>query len=150
MEGGQTSAGSTLEWIVKTTRSSHKELGSDLTDAKSNLLVIPDFHGNRAPLANPDIRGSIHGISIETTAQELYLATLQGLSLSSRHILETIEKNTGQPFGSIVMTGGLTKTKLFLQTNANAAKIPVIVPNTDNGVLLGAAMLGACASGNLV
>ena len=46
-----------------------------------------------------------------------------------------------------MITGGLTKTQLFVSTNANAAKIPVIVPDTDNGVLLGSAMLAGVASG---
>ena len=56
LEGGQTSAGSTLEWIVKTTGQSHEKLAAGLVDKENDLLVIPDFHGNRSPLSNPDIR----------------------------------------------------------------------------------------------
>lgn len=91
--------------------------------------------------------GSIHGLSIETTPSDLYHATLQGLSLGSRFILETIEEKSLAKFDAIVITGGLTKTQLFVSANANAAKIPVIVPDTDNGVLLGSAMLASVASG---
>ena len=72
---------------------------------------------------------------------------MQGLALGSRFILETIEDKSSAKFDAIVITGGLTKTQLFVSTNANAAKIPVIVPDTDNGVLLGSAMLAGVASG---
>ena len=56
LEGGQTSAGSTLDWIVKTTGQTHQALSEGLNDKKGELLIIPDFHGNRAPLSDPDIR----------------------------------------------------------------------------------------------
>ena len=66
--------------------------------------------------------------------------------MGSRLIMETIEQERCSKFDAIVITGGLTATKLFVEANANAAKVPVIVPNTDNGVLLGAAMLAGVAS----
>ena len=67
LEGGQTSAGSTLDWVVNVTGKSHHSFNQTITsDKKNEVLIIPDFHGNRSPLSNPDIRGSIHGISIET------------------------------------------------------------------------------------
>ena len=56
LEGGQTSAGSTLDWIVKTTGKTHQALSEGLIDKKGEVLIIPDFHGNRAPLSDPDIR----------------------------------------------------------------------------------------------
>ena len=60
------------------------------------------------------------------------------------------------------MTGGLSKSALFNQgkfaihypqpcilysVHANACGIPVLIPDTENGVLLGAAMSAASASG---
>ena len=74
LEGGQTSAGSTLDWVVNVTGVSHANFNQKVTrDKKNQVLIIPDFHGNRSPLSNPDIRGSIHGISIETKVLERYL-----------------------------------------------------------------------------
>ena len=67
--------------------------------------------------------------------------------MGSRLIMETIEKERCTEFEAIVITGGLTATKLFVEANANAAQVPVIVPNTDNGVLLGASMLAGVATG---
>ncbi len=47
----------------------------------SNLHVLPDFHGNRSPLADPDMKGSMIGLDLDESMESLaliYLATLQG------------------------------------------------------------------------
>ena len=41
--------------------------------------------------------------------------------------------------------GGLAKSELFIQTNADVLQIKVIKPDQAESVLLGAAMLGASA-----
>ena len=108
-----------------------------------SLLVIPDFHGNRSPLSNPTIRGlyknnkqieskyihsigSIHGIGLETTPKQLYVAAIEGLAFGSRYIFQTIESHVGEKINAIVMTGGLAKSTLFNQVNSNVCGIPVI------------------------
>ena len=84
-------------------------------DQKLDILVIPDFHGNRSPLADPNIRGSIHGLNLETTPEDLFLGAIQGLALGTRQIINQIESVTNKKVQSIVMTGGLSKSALFNQ-----------------------------------
>jgi len=146
LEGGQTSAGSTMDWIVKTVGKTFVDF-ANIQDKELEILIIPDFHGNRSPLANPNIRGSIHGLNLETTPDDLFLGAIQGLALGTRQIINQIESVTNKKVQSIVMTGGLSKSTLFNQVHANACGIPVLIPATENGVLLGAAMSAASASG---
>ena len=84
-------------------------------DKELEILIIPDFHGNRSPLANPNIRGSIHGLNLETTPDDLFLGAVQGLALGTRQIINQIESVTNKKVQSIVMTGGLSKSTLFNQ-----------------------------------
>ncbi|TIS18599.1 FGGY-family carbohydrate kinase, partial [Mesorhizobium sp.] len=54
------------------------------------LHVVPEFLGNRAPLANPDARGLIAGLDMATGADSLvalYVAGLCGLGYGARQIL---------------------------------------------------------------
>ena len=48
--------------------------------------------GNRAPLADPSIKGSIHGITLQTTPVEVYIGTITGLAIGTHHIIERIKK----------------------------------------------------------
>ncbi|XP_028833177.1 FGGY carbohydrate kinase domain-containing protein [Denticeps clupeoides] len=116
----------------------------------SNLHVWPDFHGNRSPLADPALKGMVVGLSLGQTADDLallYLATLQALALGTRHILQAM-REAGHDITTLFLCGGLSKNRLFVWTHANATGLPVVLPAEREAVLVGAAMLGACASGH--
>lgn len=46
-----------------------------------------------------------------------------------------------------MICGGLSKNVLFIQTQADVINLPVVYPEETESVLLGSAILGACASG---
>ncbi|XP_038124613.1 FGGY carbohydrate kinase domain-containing protein [Cyprinodon tularosa] len=114
----------------------------------SSLHVWPDFHGNRSPLADPALKGMVIGLSLSQTLDDLallYLATIQALALGTRHILDAM-KEAGHDIRTLFLCGGLSKNPLFVQVQANATGLPVVLPNQSEAVLVGAAVLGACAS----
>lgn len=43
-------------------------------------------------MADPSVKGSIHGITLQTTPVEAYIGTLTGLAIGTRHIIERIKK----------------------------------------------------------
>ena len=114
LEGGQTSAGSTIDWLVNLTKSTFAELESKAQNlpALTDLLCIPDFHGNRSPLANPLLRGSFHNLAIHSAAEELFLSIIQGLAMGTRMIIEQIENKSGVIVNELVLTGGLARSKV--------------------------------------
>uniref|UniRef100_A0A3P8RLQ6 FGGY carbohydrate kinase domain-containing protein n=1 Tax=Amphiprion percula TaxID=161767 RepID=A0A3P8RLQ6_AMPPE len=114
----------------------------------SSLHVWPDFHGNRSPLADPTLKGMVVGLSLSQTLDDLallYLATIQALALGTLHILEAM-KEAGHDIRTLFLCGGLSKNSLFVQIHANATGLPVVLPDQMEAVLVGAAVLGACAS----
>ncbi|KAM4552645.1 FGGY carbohydrate kinase domain-containing protein isoform 1-T2 [Odontesthes bonariensis] len=114
----------------------------------SGLHVWPDFHGNRSPLADPTLKGMVIGLSLTQTLDDLallYLATVQALALGTLHILEAM-KEAGHDIRTLFLCGGLSKNTLFVQIHANATGLPVVLPDQMEAVLVGAAVLGACAS----
>ncbi|XP_065174309.1 FGGY carbohydrate kinase domain-containing protein-like [Atheta coriaria] len=113
--------------------------------------VWPDFHGNRSPIADPTLKGMISGLTLSSTEENLailYLATVQALCYGTRHIMETLVTSGYKPFKSILICGGLSKNPLYVQMQANTVHLPVVVPEEVESVLLGAAILGACAAGH--
>jgi len=115
----------------------------------ADLHVLPDFHGNRSPHADPDLTGMISGLRLSDTVDDLarlYLATLQGLAYGTKDIIEALNAQ-GYRIDTILATGGSTKNPVFLREHANATGCRILLPAEPDSVLLGAAILGAVASG---
>ncbi|KAM8838435.1 FGGY carbohydrate kinase domain-containing protein isoform 2-T2 [Synchiropus picturatus] len=124
--------------------------GSAVDLLASSLHVWPDFHGNRSPLADPNMKGMVIGLSLSQTLDDLarlYLATVQALALGTLHILEAM-KESGHDIRTLFLCGGLSKNPLFVQIHSNATGLPVVLPDQTEAVLVGASILGACASQN--
>ncbi|KAG6448297.1 FGGY carbohydrate kinase domain-containing protein isoform X2 [Manduca sexta] len=122
---------------------------SDVNFLTKDIHMLPDFHGNRSPLADPTLRGMISGLCIDHSAENLallYLATLQALSYGTRHIIDALLLAGYEPFKTLLICGGLSKDPLFVQTQADVVNMPILMPREKDSVLVGSAILGACAS----
>ncbi len=114
-----------------------------------DLHLLPYFHGNRSPRANPSLSGMISGLRLSSTKDDLallYLSAIQGIALGTRHIIETLNES-GYSIHRIMATGGGTKNELFLQQHADICGCQMVLPKEGEAVLLGSAVLGAVASG---
>lgn len=60
--------------------------------------------------------------------------------------MEVMEES-GHKFETILVCGGLSKNPMFVRSQANAVSKAVLVPEESESVLVGAAILGATASG---
>jgi FGGY-family pentulose kinase len=115
-----------------------------------DLHVLPDYHGNRSPRADPSLRGMISGLKLSDTEDALalmYLATIQGIALGTRHILDALRAQ-GYRTTTLVACGGDTKNPAFVRAHADATGCRVVLPKEPEAVLLGSAILGAVASGD--
>jgi D-ribulokinase len=113
------------------------------------LHVVPEFLGNRSPLADPEARAVIAGLGLETSVDSLvrlYVAGLCGVAYGLRQLLETFAAD-GIVIDVIVASGGAAASGFVRQVLADATGLPVAVADTAEPVLLGAAMLGAVAGG---
>ena len=113
------------------------------------LAVVPEFLGNRAPLADPDRRAVVAGLGMETglaALVALHVAGLCGLGYGLRQILAA-QRERGLAVDEVVISGGAGADPLVRQLVADAAAVPVAVPRTPEPVLLGAAILATQAAG---
>jgi len=115
----------------------------------SELHVLPYFHGNRSPRADPHLRGMISGLKLSDSVDALallYLATIQAIALGTRHILEELDAN-GYRIRTLIACGGDLKNPLFVREHADATGCRIALPREPEAVLLGSAMIGAVACG---
>ncbi|XP_020226317.1 FGGY carbohydrate kinase domain-containing protein isoform X1 [Cajanus cajan] len=173
-EGGQSATGALLDHIIENHAASsrlanraasqkisvfelmNKMLETMMIEQKvsfvaaltEDLHVLPDFHGNRSPIADPKAKGVIYGLTLDTSDQHLalfYLATVQGIAYGTRHIVEHCNAH-GHKINTLLACGGLSKNPIFIQEHADIIGCPIILPRESESVLLGAAILGAVAT----
>ena len=64
-------------------------------DLAARLHVLPDFHGNRSPLADPHAVGVVSGLTLDASFDslcKLYWRTAVGIALGVRHVLEALNE----------------------------------------------------------
>src|SRR5690606_22227219 len=93
-----------------------ERLRQDEPELAPRLHVLPDFHGNRSPLADPHALGVISGLTLDGSLDglaRLYWRTMVGLALGVRHILETLNAN-GHAIDTLHVAGGHTRNRLLI------------------------------------
>lgn len=113
------------------------------------IVVVPEFLGNRAPFADPEARAVVSGLDLSTDMESmlgLYVAGILGLGYGLKQILDVQAENGVKP-DTVVISGGAGESPIIKQLLADAANIRIASPGTKEPVLLGAAMLGAVAGG---
>ncbi|XP_077222375.1 FGGY family of carbohydrate kinase isoform X2 [Tasmannia lanceolata] len=140
---------SLYELLNKILESMVQELDAPFLSALTeDLHVLPDFHGNRSPIADPKSKGMVYGLTLDTSEKQLallYLATVQGIAYGTRHIVEHCNSH-GHKIDTLLACGGLAKNPLYIQEHADIVGCPVILPRESESVLLGAAIVGAVAA----
>lgn len=174
-EGGQSMTGALLAHVL-TTNPAYPELGQlsessnlskfeylnsrleNLKNIKNERSVVSlakflffygDFHGNRSPIADSNMRASIIGQSMDTSLDSLaieYLAACEFIGQQTRQIIETME-NSGHEINAIFMSGGQCRNGLLMRLLADCTGKAIIIPRyIDASVVFGAAILGAVAA----
>ena len=170
-EGGQSVAGAAIEHLLSmhpaapdARRRAHDagqslpellaglatQAAASLSDAVAlvdGLHVVPEFLGNRAPLADPQARAVIAGLGMDDDLESLialYVAGLCGIGYGLRQIIEA-QADAGAPIERVVISGGAGRSDLVRQLLADATGKAVLATRAEEPVMLGAAMLGAVA-----
>ncbi|WP_312240704.1 FGGY-family carbohydrate kinase, partial [Pantoea sp.] len=122
---------------------------SEAVEHTHGIHVVPEFLGNRAPFADPHARAIVAGLGMESDFENLlalYIAGICGIGYGLRQIIETQDR-AGATVENIVISGGAGQHPLIRQLLADATGRTVLATKASEPVLLGAAILGACAGG---
>lgn len=163
-EGGQSATGALLDHIIRwhgaggepdaamhgrIARRVMELRAAEGPDFAGRLHVLPDFHGNRSPLADPHAVGVISGLKLDSSFDSLcalYWRTAVAIALGLRHVLEALNEN-GYLIDTLHITGGHTRNPLLMELYADATGCAVVEPLADEAVLLGTGMVAATAAG---
>ena len=153
-EAGQAAVGDMLAWFVDTLRtgpSGYDELeraATGIEPGETGLLAFDWWNGNRTILADADLTGAIFGLTLQSTAAEIYRALLESIAFGNRRIMDNFEEH-GMGLERIVACGGIAhKSPLTMQLVADTSGRAVHVPDSSEIPARGAALFGAVAAGS--
>lgn len=112
----------------------------------NHVFFLPYLMGERSPHNNPDARGALIGMSMDTTREDLTLSVLEGVAFAIRDSYE-VAKAMGITISRTRICGGGAKSPLWRKIIANVLNLEVEVMETEEGPGMGAAMLAAVACG---
>lgn len=108
-----------------------------------------DFWGNRSPIADANMRGSMIGLDSDKSTDNMamwYYATMEFIAMQTRQIIEEMNK-AGHDISSIFMSGSQCQNPVLMDLMATICQVPVLIPRYVNAAVVhGAAMLGAKAA----
>ncbi|RZF62053.1 ribulokinase [Sphingobacterium corticibacterium] len=126
------------------------ELLRELNDAASKLPLYIDapfaldwFNGRRTPDADPTRKGLIGGLSLGTTAPDIFRALVESTCFGARAIVERIESEGVKVEGVQAIGGISNKSPFVMQLLADILNRPIHIAATEQVCALGACMFAA-------
>lgn len=151
------SAGNTFRWVRDTLCKDllpeedryelMNQLAAKVPVGSNGLLFNPTLAGGSAQEASPNLRGSILGLTLGNTRDDIVRACLEGVAMALRCTLDILRKNIDVE-DEMLLCGGGSKSALWRQIFADVYHLNIIKTNVDqDAASLGAAAIAANAVG---
>ncbi len=120
---------------------------AEITNLGGNhVYFLPYLMGERSPHNDPDARGVLIGMTLDTTRADLTQAVLEGVAFAMRDSFE-VAKSLGLRIERTKICGGGAKSPLWRKIMANVLNIKVDILESEEGPGMGGAILAAVACG---
>ncbi len=151
LEGSIFVTGAAVQWLrdglgIIEKSSDIEELASSVPDS-GGVIFVPALTGLGAPDWDPRARGLIIGINRGTTAGHLARATLEGIALEVRDVIDLMAQETGSALPYLAIDGGASLNDLLCQLQADIANLPIKRSEQVETTGLGAAFLAGLGVG---
>lgn len=151
LEASIFNAGTVTKWLrdklhVIEDASASEQLAGSLT-SNEGVYLVPAFTGLGAPHWQPDVRGTLIGITRDTGAAQLVRAGLESIAYQVNDLLASMAEDIQLDFRRLRVDGGMARNNWLLQFMADMLQLPVDRPVITETTALGAAMLAGIGAG---
>jgi glycerol kinase len=151
LEGSVFVAGAVVQWLrdgLKAIQSSSEveALAASVPDS-DGVFVVPAFVGLGAPYWDPYARGTMVGLTRNTSIAHIARASVESIAYQTRDVLEAMQKDAGRPLTGLKVDGGAARNDALLQFQADVLGVSVRRPVVAETTALGAAYLAGLAVG---
>lgn len=108
-------------------------------DTSAGVLCVPALAGLAAPWWDAHATASFLGMTLGTGRGHLVRALLEGIAAQVATLTDLVATDLGRPLTRLRVDGGLTRSAVLMQAQADLAQIPVDVYPSAHATPLGAA-----------
>jgi glycerol kinase len=142
LDGQVFTAASAVRWLVDLGVIGSAEdldrVGSQVPDT-AGVSFVPALAGLGAPWGRPDALASLTGLSLATSPGHLVRALIEGIAAQVAEMAAAVSQDVGVSVMTLRVDGGLTRSTLLMQSQADLLQIPVEVGASPHATALGAA-----------
>lgn len=140
LDGQVYTAASAVRWLtdlgVISGAADLDPVGSAVPDS-GGVTFVPALAGLAAPWWRGDLRGSLTGLGLDTGPGHLVRALCEGIAAQVAGLTDAVAADLGTPLTSLRVDGGLTRSALLMQTQADLLQLPVEVSALPDATALG-------------
>jgi glycerol kinase len=143
VDGQVYTAASAVRWATELGLvASADQLDTVAAPASDGVLCVPALAGLAAPWWDPQATASFTGMTLSSGRGHLVRALLEGVAAQVALLAGLVAADLGAPLTRLRVDGGLTRSRVLMQAQADLAQLPVDVYPSAHATPLGAA---ACA-----
>jgi glycerol kinase len=151
VEGSVFIGGAVVQWLrdgLQLVRSAQEvDLLAGSVPDSGGVFLVPAFAGLGAPHWDAYARGTIVGVTRDTTAAHIARAALEGVAFQVADLLDAMRADTGKKLPELRVDGGACRSEPMMQFQADILGVPVVRPAVIETTALGAAYLAGLAVG---
>ncbi len=118
------------------------QVDSVAADDSGGVLCVPALAGLGAPWWDSGATASFSGMTLTSGSGHLVRAVLEGIAAQVAELVTLVGHDLGTPLSTLRVDGGLTRSRVLMQAQADLGQLPVEVYPSAHATALGAA---ACA-----
>jgi glycerol kinase len=150
-EGSVFVAGAAVQWLrdglgIISTSGAVEALALEV-ESSDGVVFLPALTGLGAPFWEPDLRGSLFGITRGTTKAHIARATLEAIVFQVNAVLEAMQIDMGHRLQALRVDGGAAANDLMMQMQADLLGADVVRAKNLESTGFGAALMAGLGSG---
>jgi glycerol kinase len=142
LDGQVYTVGAAVTWLIAigimSEPSDLDRLGSSV-DGTGGVTFVPALAGLAAPYWKPQAKAAFTGMTMSTERGHLVHAAIEGIAAQVALLAQAAGRDLGAPLTRLRVDGGLTRSRVLLQTQADLLQAPVEVYPSPHATALGVA-----------
>jgi glycerol kinase len=151
LEGSIFVAGAAIQWLrdgmgIIPDAAATERLAASLPD-DHGVYLVPAFVGLGAPYWQPEARGTLSGLTLDSGPAHLARAALEAVAYQTLDVFKAMASDCGIPLATLKVDGGMSANGWLCQFLADVLGVAVERPRNLESSALGAAFLSGLSCG---